>query len=308
MVATALGGSVYLAPMAGVNDPVFRSICKRLGADLTFSEMVSAKGLEYKSEKTENLISISEEESPAAVQLFGKDPFTLADQAQLLEERYGDDLALIDINMGCPAHKIAGKGEGAALMKDPALAERILKAVVSAVGLPVSVKFRKGYELGDNSAVEFARMAQCCGVSQIAVHGRYARQFFSGQSDRELIAQIKLAVSLPVIASGDVFNRSDIDAYLTDYGADAVMVARGAQGNPWIFNDEAPSLQEKVAVAREHTRGLADRFPRRLSSMRKHIAWYFKGCEHASNIRCSAQSCSTLEDYETLFERILSQE
>ena len=291
--------------MAGINDPVFRLICKRMGAGLTYTEMISAKGLEYNNLKTFDLLCIQDEEKPVAVQLFGKDPTTLSEQAKMLECHYGDAVALIDINMGCPARKIVSKGEGAALMKDVKLAEQILRAVVGAVRLPVSVKFRKGYEMGDDTAVDFARMAESCGVAQLAVHGRYACQQFHGVSDRELIYRVRRSVAIPVIASGDVFTSADISQYLTEYQADAVMVARGALGNPWIFTDRAPTLKERVATAREHTEGLAALMPHRLPSMRKHISWYFKGTTHASSIRRTVQSCVHLADYEALFDQIL---
>jgi nifR3 family TIM-barrel protein len=305
---------VLLGPMAGINDPVFRGICKRMGAGLTYTEMVSAKGLEYESKKTEALLMTGDGEGRVAVQLFGKDPHTVAGQARRLEERYQDDIALIDINMGCPARKIAGKGEGAALMKDPLLAERIIKAAASAVSLPVTVKFRKGYEAGEDSAVEFARMAEASGAAAVAVHGRTARQLYHGSSDRAVVARVKQALGIPVIASGDVFTFADILSYREDYGADAVMVARGARGNPWIFAagkkpqaaEGGPSLAERVRVAHEHTTGLAQRFPHRLPSMRRHISWYFKGTSHASAIRRAAHDCRTLLDYEALFEQILA--
>ncbi|MDR1185767.1 MAG: tRNA-dihydrouridine synthase family protein, partial [Coriobacteriales bacterium] len=197
------GNGRLLAPMAGVNDPVFRGICKRMGADLTYTEMVSAKGLEYGSKKTEALLALGEGERPVAVQLFGRESDVLAEQAKRLASQYQGDIVLIDINMGCPARKIVSKGEGAALMKDPRLAEHILRAVVAAVELPVTVKFRRGYELGEDNAVEFAKMAESCGVAAVAVHGRYARQFYQGQSDREVVTRVKQAISIPVIASGD---------------------------------------------------------------------------------------------------------
>lgn len=295
--------------MAGVNDPVFRGICSSLGAGLTYTEMVSAKGLAYGNQKTEGLLALGECERPVAVQLFGSDAATLAEQARRLEAACGAAIALIDINMGCPARKIAGKGEGAALMRDPALAEAILTAVVRAVRPPVTVKFRKGYELDEDIAVDFARMAESCGVAAVAVHGRTARQFYHGQSDREVIARVAQAVSIPVIASGDVFTREDIREYRERYGASAVMVARGARGNPWIFAaDEhgAPSLEERVRVAHEHTVGLARVAPRRLASMRRHISWYFTGTPHATAIRRAAHDCAGLRDYEALFEQILA--
>ncbi|MDR1083255.1 MAG: tRNA-dihydrouridine synthase family protein [Coriobacteriales bacterium] len=299
-------GALVLAPMAGVNDPVFRIICSSLGADLTYTEMVSAKGLSYKNPKTASLLSPGVEGKPTAVQLFGSDPHIVADQAQQLEKDFAGAIALIDINMGCPARKIVSKGEGAALMKDPVRAKAILEAVVAATSLPVTVKFRKGYELADDNAVEFAKMAESSGVAAVAVHGRTARQFYHGSSDKELIARVKQALHIPVIASGDVFTRSDIRGYLEDYGADAVMVARGARGNPWIFTDCEPSLEERVRVAHWHTVGLMRVAPRRLHSMRRHISWYFTGTAHAARIRRSAHDCKELRDYEALFEQILA--
>jgi len=292
--------------MAGVNDPVFRRICKRLGADLTYTEMISAKGLSYNTTRTERMLSLDETESPVAVQLFGKDPHTLAEQAQALEASHGADIALIDINMGCPARKIAGKGEGAALMRDPELAAAILRAVVGAVKLPVTVKFRKGYELDADDAVAFAQRAEQCGVAAVAVHGRTAQQFYHGRADRALIGRVRQAVTIPVIASGDVFTPDDIRAYFEEQGADAVMVARGAQGNPWIFSASEPTLEERVRIAWEHTEGLHGCQPQRLASMRKHVSWYFCGVSHAATIRRLANDCVTLLDYQALFEQILA--
>jgi nifR3 family TIM-barrel protein len=296
--------SLFLAPMAGVNDPVFRLICKRMGADLTYTEMISAKGMSYGNARTFDMLTIEAGEKPVAVQLFGSEPEVLARQAAEIEQRLGSAVALIDINMGCPARKIAGKGEGAALMKDPQLARCILEAVVGAVETPVTVKFRKGYGLAEDTAVEFARMAEQAGVFAVAVHGRCAEQLYHGKSDREIVGRVKQAVQIPVIASGDVFCQQDIEDYLDVYHADAVMVARGAQGNPWIFSGVKPSLEQRVCIAREHACGLAQLFPRRLSSMRKHIAWYFKGMPQASAIRTAIQTCSTIHDYQALLDRI----
>jgi nifR3 family TIM-barrel protein len=296
---------VFLAPMAGVNDPVFRAICKRMGADLTSTAMGSAKGLESGNKKSADMLMIAPTEKPVAVQLFGKDPKTLAEQAKQIEDRYGSDVALIDINMGCPVRKIAGKGEGAALMKDVELAQAILTGMVKAVSLPVTVKFRKGYEMDEDSAVDFARMAEACGVAAVAVHGRYAKQMYHGESDRSVVARVKEAVRIPVIASGDVFSVDDVRYYQNECGADAVMVARGARGNPWIFSGVDPSVEQRVAVALEHAEGLAKLMPARLPSMRKHIAWYFKGLPHAADIRRSVNECQTLSDYQQLLEGVL---
>lgn len=299
---------VFLAPMAGVNDPVFRAICKSMGADLTYTEMVSAKGLEYGSKKSAAMLTGFAEEGPIAVQLFGKDPIALAEQSAHIVKQYGDNIALIDINMGCPVKKIAGKGEGAALMTDPKTASEILKRVVSAVNIPVTVKFRKGYELDDDSAIDFAHMAQDCGVFAVAVHGRTAKQFYHGKSDRIVVAKVKQAIDIPVVASGDVFTREDINFYLKDCNADAVMVARGARGNPWIFSGVAPTLEQRAKVALEHTIGLFELSPHRLSSMRKHIAWYFKGLPHATSVRRAVNECQDIKEYQNLLSEVLKWE
>ena len=309
---------VFLAPMAGVNDPVFREICKLHGAGLTYTEMISAQGLAHASKRTQQLLDISSIERPAAVQLFGSDPAVLASQAQIIEQHYGDSLALIDINMGCPMRKIAGKGEGAALIQDMPLAGRILTAVVNQVHLPVTVKIRKGFELNDDDAVEFAKMAEDCGVAAIAVHGRTARQLYHGTSDKDVIRRVKAAVDIPVLASGDVFEPEDVQSYLMSFGADGVLVARGAQGNPWIFErtrayladdlDRAQAevtIADRVSVASAHLQGISQRYPQRLSSMRKHFSWYFKGTAHASDIRRTAHTCQTPEEYQCLLNDIL---
>ena len=349
---------VLLAPMAGVNDPVFRRICRRMGAGLTYTEMISAAGLAHQNAKSQSLLLADESDRPLAVQLFGHDPQTMAAQAAALADEYADRLALIDINMGCPARKIASKGEGAALMRDPRLAEQIIRAVATAVSLPVTVKFRRGYFTGTETAVEFARMAESAGAAALAVHGRWAEQHYTGLADRTVISRVKAAVGIPVIASGDVYTTDDIADYLQTYSADAVMVARGAQGNPWIFAQASQlflgrnsgattmeataqqaeqvgavllsadvsltertaeqtratplpaqvSLEERVAVAREHTIGLAELLPHRLAAMRKHIAWYFKGIENASEIRRRVNSCVLPEDYLSLLNMIASGE
>ncbi|MDR1422151.1 MAG: tRNA-dihydrouridine synthase [Coriobacteriales bacterium] len=313
-----LGRGVLLAPMAGVNDPIFRSLCARMGADLTYTEMVSAKGLSFGNQKSFDLLA-DETKQPVAAQLFGHEPDVLAKQACVLEERFDGNLALIDINMACPARKIVTKGDGAALLREPLLADTIMRAVVSAVDLPVTVKFRKGYELDEDIAVEFARRAQQCGMAALAIHGRTAQQFYHGSADRELIGRVVAAVEIPVIASGDVFTRDDIRFYREEQGARAVMVARGAQGNPWIFSagstlstgknpsDGVPDLGERVRIAREHTRGLATCYPRRLASMRKHTAWYFRGTPQAGALRRAVQTCVSLADYEALFSWILDE-
>lgn len=298
-----------LAPMAGVNDPSFRSICKRLGASLTYTEMISSKGLMYANPKTDRMLEFFEDEAPFAVQLFGNDPDTIARISTRLMERFGDVLALIDVNMACPARKVARKGDGAALMRTPELAFKILESAVKAVDIPVTVKFRKGYGLEEDTAVEFALMAQSAGVAAMTIHGRTALQFYHGTSDREVINRVSAAVSIPVIASGDVFSCSDIEDYFSR-GAAGVLVARGAQGNPWIFSQYAsgcayPSIKDRVAVSLEHAERLNDLDPDKLVSMRRHIAWYFKGTPHAASLRRSLNTCTTLDDYRFLLDEVL---
>ncbi|MDR0500639.1 MAG: tRNA dihydrouridine synthase DusB [Coriobacteriales bacterium] len=299
-----LDKKLLLAPMAGVNDPIFRSICKRFGAFLTYSEMISAKGLEYGSAKTFNMLSYEENEPPLAVQLFGKDPKSLAEQAFQLEQKLADSLALIDINMACPARKLISKGEGAALLKQPQLAARIISDVVNATTKPVTIKIRKGFNVNDDVAVQFAQIAQECGAAAVAIHGRSAAQMYHGRADREVVRVLKHSVSIPVIATGDVFSSEDIRSYLQDYNADAIMIARGAQGNPWIFAGLKPTFEQRIKIAREHTLRLANLMPRRLSSMRKHISWYLKGMPDASAIRKAVNSCVLLSDYEKFFLQI----
>ncbi|MCL2136246.1 MAG: tRNA dihydrouridine synthase DusB [Coriobacteriia bacterium] len=315
-----LANAVLLGPMSGVNDPIFRSICKRYGADLTYSEMISAAGLAYKNAKTSDLLYHDPSDSPFCLQLFGKDPGQIAHQAAELELLYGEALALIDLNMACPARKVVSKGEGAALMQNPQLAETIIKDVVENVSLPVTVKIRRGYLEGEETAVEFARMAEAAGASAVAVHGRWAVQLYTGQADKSLIGRVKSAVLIPVIASGDVFGVSDVVSYFDGQGADAVMVARGAQGRPWVFaqvkaaltgsakEPAEASLPERLSIAKEHTLRLAEVFPHRLAMMKKHIAWYFKGTAQASAIRSKVNLCSGLSDYLALFEQIAAGE
>jgi len=301
-------GPLMLAPMAGINDAVFRLICKRMGASLTYTEMVSSKGLQYENPKTDEMLRYLEDEAPFAVQLFGSDPETMARMAVKLEERCGESLALIDVNMGCPSRKIVSKGDGAALMRTPDLAHAILASVVASVSIPVTVKFRKGFELYEDSAVEFACAAEAAGCAAVCVHGRTARQYYQGRADRFTIDRVVAAVKIPVIASGDVFTSLDIDDYFSR-GAAGVMVARGAQGNPWIFRqvparDNSPSIEERVAVAREHCERLYEFDPRRLVSMRRHIAWYLKGAPQAAMLRRALNECNTLDDYKDLLERV----
>ena len=306
--------NVLLAPMAGVTEAPFRAICKRLGAGLTYTEMVSAKGLHYNpdSRASRALLTLSPEETPCAVQLFGADPEVMAEQAARLVERFGADVALIDINMGCPVAKVVAKGEGSALMRTPDLAAAIVTAVADAVEVPVTVKFRAGWDASSVNAVDFALAMEAAGASALGVHGRTADQLYHGDADWSVIARVKAAASVPVIGSGDVFSAADVVAMFQRTGVDAVMVARGAQGNPWIFREARalidsditlprPSPVERLDMALEHTRALyAFGGERGAVRMRKHIAWYFAEMPGATYARQGVNDCKTVADLEDL--------
>jgi tRNA-dihydrouridine synthase B len=304
---------IILAPLAGVSDEVFRQLCREQGAQLTYTEMVSAKALSYANEKTVHLLELAPNEDKVSVQLFGHEPGTMADQAKWVEQNMGERLFAIDINMGCPARKIAGKGDGSALMRNPKLASEIISSVSSAVHAPVTVKFRRGYEEGNETALEFARMAEASGAAAVAVHGRYAQQFYRGKADWGIIARIKRALSIPVVGNGDVVDGESALAMLRETGCDAVMVGRGAQGNPWVFRDIAsrmkgglgysgPTPAEKMAMATRHARLLSERSGKNIVRMRKHAMWYVAGMRDAAAVRRSINDAVTYQDFAAIFE------
>lgn len=307
---------VILAPMAGVSDIAFRTVCREQGADLTFTEMVSAKGLSYANEKTRHLLDLADGESKVGVQLFGHEPDTMASQAKWVEESLGEALAYIDINMGCPARKIVSKGDGSALMKDPRLAACIVESIKQRVDCKVTAKFRRGWSMGEETAVEFAKCLEQAGADALTVHGRFAEQLYKGSSDRGVIARVKGAVSIPVVGNGDIFSAGDAVSMIEETGCDAVMVARGAQGNPWIFAQikaaldgsgaiEAPIPLERIQMARRHARVLNEREGRNIVRMRKHAMWYVAGMPGASKARGLFNSCTSLEEFEQVFAELL---
>lgn len=287
-----LENTIFLAPMAGITDKPFRTICRRFGAGLVYSEMISAKGLYYNDKKTAELMDMSGE-APCAIQIFGSDPEIMAEIIPKVMEYEPD---IIDINMGCPAPKIVNNGDGSALMKTPELMGRIMRAVSDVSPVPVTAKIRKGWE--EDNSLECARILEENGAAAVAVHGRTRREFYSGRADWEVVKTIKKELSIPVIGNGDIFCAQDAERMFEYTGCDAVMVARGAQGNPWLFAQihelledgeviTAPSPEDKLRTALEHVEMLiADKGESRgIKEARKHLAWYIKGMRGASHLK-----------------------
>ena len=309
---TVLENNVILAPMAGVTDLPFRVLCRDQGAGCVVTEMVSAKAVLYNNRNTRELLQIDPDERPAAVQLFGSEPDIMAEIAARLEEGPYD---YIDVNMGCPVPKIVNNGEGSALMKNPERAKEVLTAMVKAVKKPVTVKFRKGFNDLSVNAVEFAKMAESCGVA-VAVHGRTREQYYSGKADWDIIRQVKEAVRIPVIGNGDIFTPEDAGRMLKETGCDGIMVARGAKGNPWLFGRinhyldtgevlPGPSMAEIKAMILRHGRMLV-RFKGEgvaMREMRGHMAWYTKGMPHSATLRNEINQVETLEGFVELLDR-----
>ena len=308
---------IILAPMAGVSDEAFREICIRLGAQLTYTEMVSAKALSFGNAKTHDLLVLAPSEHEVVVQLFGHEPQTMADEAAALEQAMGKAIFAFDINMGCPARKIAGKGDGAALMRDPLLAGQIVEAIVQKVTRPVTVKMRRGFEMGNETAPELAHIVQESGAAAVAGHGRFAQQFYQGNACWDTITRVKGSVSIPVVGNGDITSGKRAAEMLEQTGCDAIMVGRAAQGNPWIFSDiasylatgtpaKAPHIEERIALALEHARMLTERYGRNIVKMRKHAMWYLHGLYGAANARRAINDAVTYEDFEAIFQDILA--
>ena len=310
---TVLENNVILAPMAGVTDLPFRVLCREQGAGCVVTEMVSAKAILYNNKNTRELLQIDPAERPAAVQLFGSEPDIMAEIAARLEEGPYD---YIDVNMGCPVPKIVNNGEGSALMKNPKRAKEVLTAMVKAVKKPVTVKFRKGFNDLSVNAVEFAKMAESCGVAAVAVHGRTREQYYSGKADWDIIRQVKEAVRIPVIGNGDIFTPEDAGRMLKETGCDGIMVARGAKGNPWLFGRinhyldtgevlPGPSMAEIKAMILRHGRMLVQFKGEGVAmrEMRGHMAWYTKGMPHSATLRNEINQVETLEGFVELLDR-----
>lgn len=310
-----LENPIALAPMAGVTDLPFRILCKEQGCGLMYTEMVSAKALLYKNKNTRPILETRPEENPIAVQLFGSDPDIMAEMALQLEEGPYD---IIDVNMGCPVPKIVNNGEGSALMKNPKLAEQILTAMAKKLHKPLTVKFRKGFNDANINAVEFAKMAESCGVAAIAVHGRTREQYYSGKADWDIIRRVKEAVSVPVFGNGDIFTPEDARRMKEETGCDGLMVARGAKGNPWLFSRIAhylntgelllpPSKEELKAAILRHGQLQTEYKGENIAmrEMRKHVAWYTAGYPHSASLRNDINLVETMDELVKLLDERL---
>ncbi len=310
-----LDNNIFLAPLAGVSDRPFRVLCAEQGAGLVYTEMVSAKAVAYNNKKTSQLIQISPELETAGVQLFGNDPQIMAESAAKIDN---DAITLFDINMGCPVPKVVNNGEGSALMKDPDLIGRIVEAVSMAVDKPVTVKIRAGFDSDHINAVEVARVAESAGAKAIGVHGRTREQYYTGVADWSVIKAVKENVSIPVLGNGDVFSAEDAEAMLKLTGCDGILVARGAQGNPWIFREilhylrtgellPRPEPAEVVEMIRRHKEALVQEKGTytAVRELRKHVSWYTKGMKHATQLRKVINQLDDVEAFDEMLGTLL---
>lgn len=307
---------LYLAPMAGITDLPFRSICKQYGADVLITEMISTRGLIYNDDKTSKLLKTSPNENPIGVQLFGNDPEDFALAIKKIADLPFD---FININMGCPTPKIVKNGDGCALMKEPELASKIIKSAVTASERPVSIKIRKGWDSGSINAAEFAIMAETSGASMIMIHGRTREMFYQGKADWDIIKEVKEAVNIPVIGNGDVFTPEDGADMLESTNCDGIMIGRGALGNPWIFREvkhylntgrkiAVPSLDERYRTMLLHLNKAISYHGERLGilEMRKHLAWYIKGLPHSAPVKNALQQSKDVSSIEKILEDYFS--
>ena len=305
-----LENNVILAPMAGVTDLPFRLLCKEQGAGLLCMEMVSAKAIYYNNKNTEALMEIDERELPVSLQLFGSDADIMSEMAKRIEEK---PFAILDINMGCPVPKVAGNGEGSALMKNPKLVAEIVSKVSGAIQKPVTVKIRKGFDEEHVNAVEIAKIAEQCGAAAVAVHGRTREQYYSGKADWDIIRQVKEAVSIPVIGNGDGPGPESAKKKIEETGVDGIMIGRAARGNPWIFGQIRDYLKTGVLPKKPTLEEVRDMMLRHakmqleckgeytgIREMRKHVAWYTAGYPNSARLRAKINEVESFEELEKL--------
>lgn len=310
----SLENNIILAPMAGVTDKAFRLITKPFGPGLMYTEMVSGKGLIYKSKKTKCLLEVDEAEGIVAAQLFGHDPDILSETAAAVSD---SGAKIIDINMGCPAPKIVNNGDGCALMKSPRLAGEIISRVKSKITVPLTVKFRKGWDDSSVNAAQFAKIAESCGADAITIHGRTRSQFYSGEADFDIIKEVKAAVKIPVIGNGDITDGPSAKHMLDYTNCDGIMIGRAAQGNPWIFKEircyletgktpPPPSLSERISKMDEHLKLLVKYKGEHIGILeaRKHMAWYLKGIRGGAPLRRLINGASTYEEMKNIIFNI----
>ncbi len=308
-----LKNNVFMAPMAGVTDKPYRTICMEMGCGLVYSEMVSAKGLFYNSANTEKLMDCESGCGPYAIQLFGSEPEIMAGMAKKIEDMPFD---IIDVNMGCPAPKIVKNGDGSALMKNISLAGEIISAMAAAQKKPVTVKFRKGFDEENINAVEFAKAMEKAGAAAVAVHGRTREQYYSGKADWDIIKEVKKAVNIPVIGNGDITSPETAKAMFDYTGCDAIMIGRASEGNPWIFKRithyintgellPEPTNKEKAETVIKHAEMLIDFKGEYIGvrEMRRHLAFYTKGMPQASAMRAEINTVMNMNDIEFLVNK-----